>query len=214
MPRDAASTRDALVEAGRRLFAVDGVYSTPLSKIVKAAGQRNTSALHYHFAVDGLDARHGLLFAIIDQHNEGIERERRVMLDGVITRRGVVDLRSAVEAYVLPQAARLESADGREFLSIVSQLIDFFDRWDDNRARTPSEAMRAFRLIESALPTALPAALRRERVARFVEMVSESLGARARRLPKTRRSTIDNRAYVDNLIDMAVGALSAPMSAR
>lgn len=214
MPRDAASTRDALVEAGRRLFAVDGVYSTPLSKIVNAAGQRNTSALHYHFAVDGLDARHGLLFAIIDQHNEGIETERRVMLDGVITRRGVVDLRSAVEAYVLPQAARLESADGREFLSIVSQLVDFFDRWDDNRARTPSEAMRAFRLIESALPTALPAALRRERVARFVEMVSESLGARARRLPRTRRSPIDNRAYVDNLIDMAVGALSAPMSAR
>jgi AcrR family transcriptional regulator len=208
MPRDAASTRDALVEAGRRLFATEGVYTTPLSKIVNAAGQRNTSALHYHFAVDGLDARHGLLFAIIDHHNEGIEGERRVMLDSV------VDLRSAVEAYVLPQSSRLETSDGREFLSIVSQLVDFFDRWDDTRARTPTEAMRAFRMIESALPTSLPAALRRERVVRFVEMVSESLGARARRLPKTRRSTIDNRIYVDNLIDMAVGALSAPMSAR
>jgi len=214
MPRDAASTRDALVEAGRRLFATEGVYTTPLSKIVNAAGQRNTSALHYHFAVDGLDARHGLLFAIIDHHNEGIEGERRVMLDGVVNRRGVVDLRSAVEAYVLPQASRLETPDGREFLSIVSQLVDFFDRWDDTRARTPTEAMRAFRMIESALPTSMPTALRRERVVRFVEMVSESLGARARRLPKTRRSTIDNRIYVDNLIDMAVGALSAPMSAR
>lgn len=213
MPRDAASTRDALIAAGLELFAAHGVYSTPLSKIVGAAGQRNTSALHYHFAVDGLDARHGLLFAIIDAQNASIEAERREMLDTVEAQGASGDLRRIVWAYVQPQAGRLTTIEGRRFLSIVSQLVDLFDRWDEDPERTPPEAMRAFRLIERALPPTLPAHLRRERVARFVEMVSESLGARARRLQKSRSGRVDHEAYVANLIDMAVGALAAPTSA-
>ncbi len=213
MPRDAASTRDALIAAGLELFAVHGVYTTPLSRIVGAAGQRNTSALHYHFAVEGLDARHGLLFAIIDAQNVAIEAERRAMLDTVEADGDHDDLRRIVWAYVQPQASRLSSIEGRRFLSIVSQLVDLFDRWDEDPERTPTEAMRAFRLIERALPPALPANLRRERVARFVEMVSESLGARARRLQKSRGGRVDHEAYVTNLIDMAVGALAAPTSA-
>lgn len=213
MPRDAASTRDALIAAGLDLFAEQGVYTTPLSRIVGAAGQRNTSALHYHFAVNGLDARHGLLFAIIDAQNEAIEAERRGMLDDVEAAAATTDLRRLVWAYVQPQANRLGSIEGRRFLSIVSQLVDLFDRWDEDPERTPAQAMRAFRLIERALPSALPPHLRRERVARFVEMVSESLGARARRLEKSRNARTEHAAYVSNLIDMAVGALSAPMSA-
>ncbi|MFM8648976.1 MAG: TetR/AcrR family transcriptional regulator [Actinomycetota bacterium] len=213
MPRDAASTRDALIAAGLDLFAEQGVYTTPLSRIVGAAGQRNTSALHYHFAVNGLDARHGLLFAIIDAQNEAIEAERRDMLDNVEAAAATTDLRRLVWAYVQPQANRLGSIEGRRFLSIVSQLVDLFDRWDEDPERTPAQAMRTFRLIERALPSALPPHLRRERVARFVEMVSESLGARARRLEKSRNARTEHEAYVSNLIDMAVGALSAPMSA-
>ncbi len=213
MPRDAASTRDALIAAGLDLFADQGVYTTPLARIVAAAGQRNTSALHYHFATGGLDARHGLLFAIIDTQNESVEAERRLMLDTVEADAATADLRRLVWAYVQPQANRLASIEGRRFLSIVSQLIDLFDRWDEDPERTPTEAMRAFRLIERALPPALPDHLRRERVARFVEMVSESLGARARRLQKSRNARTEHDAYVSNLIDMAVGALAAPMSA-
>ena len=141
MPRDAASTRDALIAAGLDLFADQGVYTTPLARIVAAAGQRNTSALHYHFASGGLDARHGLLFAIIDAQNESIEAERRVMLDTVEADAATADLRRLVWAYVQPQANRLASIEGRRFLSIVSQLIDLFDRWDEDPERTPAEAM-------------------------------------------------------------------------
>lgn len=212
MPRDAAATRDALIASGRRLFAAEGVFSTPLSKIVTAAGQRNTSALHYHFASDHQDARRGLLFAIIDHHNTEIESERRLMLDCIRSDDESV-LRRAVEAYVLPQASRLESVDGREFLAIISQLVDLFDRWDEDPDRTPSEAMRTFRLIEGILTPTIRPALRRERIARFVEMVSESLGARARRIERSGQARLEQQSYVQNLVDMAVGALSAPTSA-
>lgn len=214
MPRDAATTRDALLAAGRRSFATEGVYSTPLSRIVTAAGQRNTSALHYHFASEGVDARTGLLFAIIDAENRHIEDRRRLMLDELETSGGEHDLRSLVVAYVAPQADRLDTVTGRQFLSIVSQLVDLFDRWDEDGDRTPPEAMRTFRAIETVLSKHLPPDVRRERIARFLEMVSESLGARARRIERADHLRIDNEGFVDNLVDMTVGALSAPPSTR
>jgi AcrR family transcriptional regulator len=68
MPRDASDTRQQLIDAGRRLFARNGVYQTPLKQIVEDAGQKNSSALHYHFG-----GRGGLLAAIIEGNNSQIE---------------------------------------------------------------------------------------------------------------------------------------------
>ena len=172
MPRDAAATRDRLIEVGRHHFAEFGVHSTPLSRIVADAGQRNASALHYHFATGGLAAREGLLFAIIDIQNRSIENDRRERLDVLGDDRTLRDL---VAAVVEPMAVKLESREGREFLSIVSQLVDWFDRWD--RGGSPEPALRAFRMIEAALPSRLSPAVRRERVTRFLDMVSEALGS-------------------------------------
>ena len=204
MPRDAAGTRDRLIEVGQRHFAAFGVHSTPLARIVAEAGQRNSSALHYHFAGNGLDARDGLLFAIIDTHNRSIEDDRRGRLD----RLGPdPDLRDLVRAVVEPMAAKLDSRHGREFLSIISQLVDWFDRWD--RGGSPEQALRAFRMIEAALPAHLSPAIRRERVSRFLEMVSEALGSRARHIDARRRLPLSDDEYVDNLVDMTVGALGA-----
>lgn len=205
MPRDAATTRDLLVAAGQRLFAAQGIFSTPLKQVVDAAGQRNASALHYHFG-----GRQGLLRAIIDQHNEGIEAERAPMLDRLECEGRLGDLRALVEAFVLPQAHQLETQDGREFLAIVAQLVDLFELWDD--PESPVQARRALLAIRDALPDGLAPALRHERVTRFMELVGEALGTRARLLGRGRPSSISNDQFVRNLIDMAVGALGAPPS--
>ena len=204
MPRDAAGTRDRLITVGRHHFAAFGVHTTPLSRIVADAGQRNSSALHYHFAREGLDAREGLLFAVIDSHNESIEVDRRARLDRLSA---TPSLRDLVEAVVEPMAAKLHTQDGREFLAIISQLVDWFDRWD--RGGSPEQALRAFRMISDSLPASLTKEIRRERVSRFLEMVSEALGARARRINTGRRLALSHDEYVRNLVDMAVGALAA-----
>lgn len=206
MPRDAADTRERLVASGQRLFAAHGVYSTPLARIVADAGQKNASALQYHFAGRGFDAREGLLFAIIEVHNDSIEDARRVRLDGLGDH---PDLRELVRAVVEPMAVNLTTPEGREFLSIISQLVDWFDRWDEGNS--PEQALRAFRLIEASLPPNLTPAVRRERISRFLEMVSEALGSRARRIATGQSSSmnLDDDEYVANVVDMAVGALSA-----
>lgn len=204
MPRDAADTRERLVNAGRRLFAQHGVYATSLKAVVEAAGQRNTSALHYHFG-----GRDGLLAAIIDVHNSRIEAERRRMLDAALE---PLTLGQLVAAVVLPQASLLHEPDGRAFLSIVSQLSDLFDRWEDGG--TPEQALRAFAGIKDLLPAALAGNVRHERVTRFLELVSQALGSRARQIDAGRTPAVTHDIWVSNLIAMAEGALSAPERAR
>ena len=104
-------------------------------------------------------------------------------------------------------AAKLHTQDGREFLAIISQLVDWFDRWD--RGGSPEQALRAFRMISDSLPASLTKEIRRERVSRFLEMVSEALGARARRINTGRRLALSHEECGRNLVDMAVGALAA-----
>ncbi|MFZ1491701.1 MAG: TetR family transcriptional regulator [Ilumatobacteraceae bacterium] len=203
MPRDAAATRDLLLDAGQRLFAASGVFSTPLNQVVAAAGQRNASALHYHFG-----GRQGLLNAILERQGDEIEQERRLVLDRIEVTGAAGDLRALVEAIVHPQAHKLETSGGREFLAIVPQLNELFAMWDSDGS--PVQARRALRAIERALPSGLGPDLAHERVTRFLELVTEALGARARLLTRGRETAITNEEFVANLIDMAVGALSAP----
>jgi AcrR family transcriptional regulator len=199
MPRDSADTRMRLVVSGRALFAHQGVYVTPLKAIVDAAGQRNTSALHYHFG-----GRSGLLTAIIQLHNVQIEEERKRMLDRAPA---PLTLHALVAAVVLPQASLLHDADGRAFLSIISQLRDLFDRWEEGV--TPEQALRAFLGIQALLPVALDDSLRHERVTRFLELVAGALGSRARQIDAGRTPSVGHDPWVHNLTVMATGALSA-----
>jgi len=201
MPRDGALTREQLITSGRHLFARQGMFATSLRQVVVAAGQRNPSALHYHFG-----GRDGLVAAIIDLHNSRIEEQRAVMLEALGDHPALVDL---VEAVVLPLAVLLDEPEGREFLAIISQLTDLFDRWDESERATPPQALRAFRLIENELPDGLTPGLRRERITRFLELVSEALGSRARQVDSDRPPTLPTDDFVGNLVQMAVGALDA-----
>jgi AcrR family transcriptional regulator len=208
VPRDAASTREQLLDAGQRLFAEQGAFRAPLKQVVDAAGQRNASALHYHFG-----GREGLLDAILARYNEPIEAERKVLLDRLHDAGSDDDVRALVTTVVVPLAGQLDTPDGRQFLSIVSQLVDLFDRWDEDEQRTPQQVLRAFRSIEAALADELSPAVRHERLTRFLGLVTEALGARARRIEANRPLALSAEAFEQNLIDMAVGALCAPGSA-
>ena len=200
MPRDAAETRGRLVASGRALFAVHGAFTTPLSKVIEHAGQKNVSALHYHFG-----GREGLIAAIIDEHNTGIEERRKTFLDAIGASSTITEL---VESIVLPQATLLDEEHGRSFLSIVSQLRDRFGKWDDGS--TPQEALRSLVLLREALNDELAPNIAHERITRFLEMTSEALGSRARQIARGETLLITNSEFVSNLTAMAAGALASP----
>ena len=206
MTRTADSTRDKLIAHGQRLFAEKGVFRVPLRLVVDQAGQKNSSALHYHFG-----GREGLLQAIIERHNESIEIERADMLDLLRAQGRTDDVPALVRAVVLPFARKLDTADGREFLRIVAQLSDLFDAWEQVSPQTPVQAQAAFIMLSASLDD-LSAEVRRERVTNFLMLVSNTLALRARQIELSRPLHLSTEAFIMNLIDMSVGALQAPAS--
>ena len=206
MPRDAGPTRDSLIEAGLRLFADRGIHA-PLSAVVVAAGQKNTSALHYHFG-----GREGLLAAITSVHNARIESARAAMLDD-LTADGEATLDDLVRAMIVPWAQLLDDLDGRRYLSVVSQFDHLFELWDE-AGRTPPEALRNMWWIVDVLSDEVPDAVKRERITQLLSMVAEALGMRARGIDRGRPMRLDHDEFVENLVQMMVGALSASASGR
>ena len=90
-------TRERLLRAGERLFAERGIDGVRVREINQLAGQRNSSALHYHFG-----SRDGLLDEIKLSHRTPIEARRIAMLDGLERDGRTDDLRALVETLVLP----------------------------------------------------------------------------------------------------------------
>lgn len=204
MTRTANDTRDKLILHGQRLFAKQGVFRVPLRLVVDQAGQKNSSALHYHFG-----GRDGLLQAIIELHNESIESERAQMLAEIRTLGITDDVAAITRAVVLPFARKLDTSDGREFLRIVAQLSDLFDAWELATPNTPTQAQAAFFMLTGALGE-LPAELRHERVTTFLMLVSDALALRARQIDLAKPLPVSTEQFIVNLIDMSVGALKAP----
>ena len=146
MARDATDTRETLLRTAQQMFARDGIHQVPLKRIVETAGQRNASALHYHFG-----GRDGLLVAITERHDGAIEDERAELLSELAEAGKLDDLRALVEALVVPFAHKLATPDGREYLRIVEQLVGLFDLWDVEVAGGPTGAQQVLLHIQSRL---------------------------------------------------------------
>jgi AcrR family transcriptional regulator len=115
MPTDAASTKKALIRAGERLMAAHGIDGAELQDVVAMAGQRNRSAVVYHFG-----GRDGLLEAIVHQHRPGINIARNRLLDE-LEASGEITIRSVMNVIVQPTAAKLATPSGRDFLIILAE---------------------------------------------------------------------------------------------
>ncbi len=203
MARTAHDTRDKLITTGQHLFAEQGVFRVPLRTVIEQAGQRNTSALHYHFG-----GREGLLGAIIERHDTGIEAERAVLLDEIRADGRTGDIHSLVRAFVVPFSRMLATEEGREYLRVVAQLSDLFDFWAEGPPRTPVHAHATLVMLSEAIPSS-SSVIRHERCTTLLMLVSDSLALRARQISRGRSLQIADDEFIANLIDMSVGALRA-----
>ena len=128
VPRNAEETRALLIRTAERLFAERGIEAVSLREINREAGQRNATALQYHFA-----GRSGLVEAILARHEPGVEAERHRLLDAFEAAPDP-SLRELVVALVEPAAAKLADRDGgREYLRIMGELMNRPDPRFDRR---------------------------------------------------------------------------------
>lgn len=197
MERDATSGRDKLIDAARSLFAAQGVESVSLREVARAADQRNTNAVQYHFG-----DRRTLLLAVLEPHHALVAARRSALLEG-LTQGPDVELRPLAEALVRPSAAMLEEPGGRDYLRIISELVRDLATIRERGLSDP-ELGRWDRIAKDAMPeVTLP--LHRRFSA--IQLCSSELGRRA-----ASRRRADHRLFVSDLVDLVVGVLGAPVS--
>jgi AcrR family transcriptional regulator len=101
-----APTRARILRVAERLFAERGVDSVSLVEIGAAAGQKNRSAVQYHFG-----DKAGLVAAIREAHQPAIEKVRAERLDA-LEADPRASLRDFVEVLVRPLADHVRRAEG------------------------------------------------------------------------------------------------------
>lgn len=201
MARDGSETRERLVAEARRLFATDGVHRVKVADIVSAAGQRNPSALTYHFG-----SRSGALEEILQRHNTPIDAERGRYLAELGPDPSTREL---ITALLRAYSTQLESVEGRQYLAIVDQVSPTVVDHNFEIAAVAGEHLQAvFRLLLER-PAALAPELRRDRLVGAVLLMSGSMADRARRIDAGEQVRPDTEAYLSNLADMLVALLEA-----
>lgn len=203
MRRDAAETRDRLLAAAEQLFAIRGVYRTTLREITQAAGQRNTSAVSYHFG-----SRTGLLEELLLRHAGPLDEQRGVILAGLDPD---PDTRALVGVLLRPLLGCLDDPSGRNYLRIVAQLSDQFAQWRDEAPYTGPNLRTVLDDLERRPVECAPAA-RRERLIALMMLLTSVMAERARQIDDDASLPIDGPGFEANLHDVLVGIVEAPAS--
>ena len=204
-----ASTRDLLLDAAARLYAERGIDNVSVAEIVRAAGQRNASAVRYHFG-----SREEVLRALLARHVPEIAERRRELL-GVARARPAGDVRSAADAIVRP-VTELAARGWREraYLQIGSDLAGGRQPLDPGirEVMDRTEGREAWALLRKRCPE-MPADLWRARRKICIVFVGRAAAERAWHLDQgAGRRVLPEERFVDNMIEMLLGAMKAPHS--
>lgn len=205
-------TREHLIDVAEQLLSTRGVDSVSLREIRLAAGQRNTSALQFHFG-----DREGLLRAIAERHRP----RQKAMLSELYRRmvaEGRDDDRGLVEVFVRPVADYVfEGPSPRAWIRIAAELNARPDlEVDDFVSRASDDAMQVgVRLVDS-LEQTMPRHIGFERILMMMLATLHLCADRARieGAPTPGRRHMSQQDFVDNVIDMAQAALFAPHRSR
>ena len=114
-------TRQALIDAGERLYALHGVHGTNLLAIAREAGQANKYAVQYHFG-----DQQGLLHAILDSRAVWLEHERARRLAELAPESGLADLLGVV---MLPVADLIDRDGKRAYARFLLQFMTQLEPW-------------------------------------------------------------------------------------
>ena len=205
-----ADTKERLLHAGERLFAEQGIHGARLRAINDLAGQRNSSALHYHFG-----SRMGLVEAILTRHQHVVDARLRERLDDLEAQPEPAPIRSLVEAVVRPLSGELENQPGRDFLRIVPQVLPALSRnLRSGRVEPMTEqTVRLLDLLDRRM-AGVPAPVRRERLIAYALVLTGVLADRALQIESRRPMVLDGEQFVAHLVDIITAALEAPSTAR
>ncbi len=197
----APNTKDRLLDEAEHLFARSSIAGVTTRQIVQAAGQRNTSAITYHFG-----SREGLLLELLTRRGGRVDDRRGVLRAALAAHPTVAEL---VRCLVDPYCEMLHSEQGRSYVRIVAQLRGRFAAWRVESDSATTIHLSAI-LDEVERRIDLDASLRHERIVALIMVMTATVAERARRIDEGATPQLDHDSFVDNLVDMCSALVQAP----
>ena len=202
-PDGLTDTARRILEIAERLFAEQGVEQVPLRQIVVESGQRNRSALHYHFG-----SREALVSHLLNRRLHQVNEIRHRHLDELEGRGQPIDIHGVVEATIRPLVEVVLDTDwGTNYLQVLAQTT--FSPALLNKGLVDKTAMSALYRVREHLYALLPDVPRdvmKLRLIWFMDTVVYSLAHWVRERSKRARSG----PPVEELIDFCAAALAGP----
>src|SRR3546814_9549529 len=116
--RGESATRERILDTAERLFAEHGIDGVSIARITAEAGQRNASALQYHFGT-----RTDLIREIFARRMAVVNARRLELLAGPDALPRTAALRRIAEALVLPFAEPVDGGpDGTAYVRFTAQV--------------------------------------------------------------------------------------------
>lgn len=207
-----ADTRLALILAAERIFSEEGISNTSLRRITQAAGQRNESAIHYHFG-----SREGVVQAILDLRTTSVNAARTALITEFRETAGGAPLgsREVARALVAPLADYLRQVAGQShYLRFLGML--WLDRpmWRKFEGRTQDSGLQMMREALIEAKPHMPAMIIRQRLAMSIQMANSTL-SHMERLAFDRGADFDWKraeAQFSDLIDSIASVFDASLS--
>jgi AcrR family transcriptional regulator len=199
-------TPELLIRTAERLFAEKGIPAVTSREIREAAGQRNASAINYHFG----DKR-GLIRAIVD-FRAGPLRERRGVMFAAVDTDGCQDLHAVVRAFVQPLADECSDPTSH-YVGFLAQVLPERDLGTSVRPvdDPASNTFEAGRRLQSCLEW-LPPHLLRVRFRFAILVTVNALAAHEAAVSSGQESPDRLPALVGELVDAIAGLLAAPIT--
>ena len=204
---ESTSTREQLLDVAEALFLEHGVDGVSLRAIVRASGQKNQSALQYHFG-----GRDGLIMAILMRRADQLEAERRVLMEEALQAREQPDLRSMCAILIrAPFKLCREQKAFREFLGQFGQRLLASDQSVLTSAEV--EHMPTRKVLRPMITASLSHLDPKLLMLRLEHAHAFGLLAISRRA-RSGASFKDAEAelFFNNLVDQIAGMLDAPVS--
>ncbi|WP_183407936.1 TetR family transcriptional regulator [Nocardioides marmoriginsengisoli] len=202
----ARTAREKLLVAGERLIAERGL-SVPTQEIVEAAGQRNRSAVQYHFG-----ARDGLITAILERRLADLA-DRQVELLSAHETSGRPDTVVALLEILIRPMFEVPYAEGSthyaRFLEQVRRLPAVTEGLLSSE-RWPVVSIVAHRL--SLALKELPRETRRRRMDALTTVMAGLIADLERAAQAEGRAIADDDATITETVAMIAGMLTAPVS--
>ncbi|UTP40334.1 TetR family transcriptional regulator [Phenylobacterium sp. LH3H17] len=197
-------TVDQLLSVAEQLFAERGVAQVALTHIVAQSGQKNRSAVHYHFG-----SRAGVLAAVMNRRLASINARREALIDALQPDAAPLDVVRAISAPL--GLAVIEAPWGGDYLSILAQVTFhpqlLGERGLDNALL--SGVRRGKRRLAKAAPH-LPPALLDQRLTWLTDSIVFAMARWARDTPKARQTPAAMAALIEHLAAYGTAGLLAP----